>query len=176
MTRVLVAGIGNIFLGDDGFGVEVVQRLAQRAWPAGVRVADFGIRGYDLALALADDDVTAILVDALPRGGTPGTLYVVEPDLDRLAGTAGVDPHSLDPVQVLRFAKTLGGRPRRVLVVGCEPATLGEDEGGVMGLSAPVAASLAEAVRLVAALVEELHAGSAALSPATHYAETGDGR
>jgi hydrogenase maturation protease len=158
MTRVLVAGIGNIFLGDDGFGVEVVQRLAQRAWPAGVRVADFGIRGYDLALALADDDVTAILVDALPRGGTPGTLYVVEPDLDRLAGTAGVDPHSLDPVQVLRFAKTLGGRPRRVLVVGCEPATLGE------------------AVRLVAALVEELHAGSAALSPATHYAETGDGR
>jgi hydrogenase maturation protease len=156
MTRVLVAGIGNIFLGDDGFGVEVVQRLAPRAWPAGVRVADFGIRGYDLALALAEDGVTAILVDALPRGGAPGTLYVIEPDLDTLDGAAGVDPHSLDPVQVLRFAKTLGGRPARVLVVGCEPATLGEDAGGVMGLSAPVAAALAEAARLVESLVADL--------------------
>src|SRR5947209_2000127 len=86
--QILVAGVGNIFLGDDAFGVEVAQRLLRRSLPEGVRVVDFGIRGFDLAYALMRDDLaeggTAILVDALPRGEPPGTLYVIEPDLDAL--------------------------------------------------------------------------------------------
>ena len=96
--KILVAGIGNIFLGDDGFGVEVVQRLAKRAWPVGVQVVDFGIRGYDLALALTQDYAWAILVDAMPRGGVPGTLYVIDPEVatgGEVAGGRSGD--SLDP-------------------------------------------------------------------------------
>lgn len=158
--RVLVAGIGNIFLGDDAFGVEVARRLARRGLPDGVRVVDFGIRGFDLALALLDDDDAAILVDATPRGEAPGTLYVIEPDLDAVdePGTsgAGIEPHSLDPVKVLRLVKALGGRPSRLLVVGCEPATFGEEGGGQMGLSAPVAAALEEAVSLIESLVGDI--------------------
>src|SRR6476659_8714525 len=106
--RVLIAGVGNIFLGDDGFGVEVVQRLAQRPLPDGVRVVDFGIRGLDLTFALLDGYEAVILVDAVPRGGVPGTLYVLEPepgaaDEPGAPGTM-VELHSLDPAKVLRLA------------------------------------------------------------------------
>src|SRR6476661_2103049 len=105
---ILIAGIGNIFLGDDAFGVEVAQRLTQRSWPTGVRVEDFGIRGFDLAYAILDGYDVTILVDATPRGGDPGTLYLIEPDLN-MAGGVGIEPHGMDPVKVLQLVKTLGG-------------------------------------------------------------------
>jgi hydrogenase maturation protease len=153
--RVLIAGIGNIFLGDDAFGVEVAQRLLRQSWPSGVRVVDFGIRGFDLAYALVDGCDVAILIDALSRGKAPGTLYVIEPDLAELNQPAlvEIETHSMDPVRVLRFAQLLGGLPGRILLVGCEPATLVADETGTIGLSPPVQASLGEAEALVRSLV-----------------------
>ena len=154
-ARVLVAGIGNIFLGDDGFGSAVAQRLAARALPAGVTVRDFGIRGMDLAYELADYDV-AILLDATPRGHEPGTLYVIDAATDA-DGTAAVDTHAMHPVRVLALARALGPLPRRVLVVGCEPASvpdLASDE--IVGeLSVVVAAAVESAVAQVEALVRE---------------------
>jgi hydrogenase maturation protease len=153
-ARVLVAGIGNVFLGDDGFGVAVAEALAGSEWPDGVHVEDFGIRGMDLAYALASYDV-AILVDAVPRGGAPGTLYVIEPELGD--GDVGFDAHGMDPVTVLALARTLGGPLPRVLVVGCEPATrmTGEEDEVVAELSEPVRAAVGEAVRMVESLVME---------------------
>jgi hydrogenase maturation protease len=190
----LVAGIGNVFLGDDGFGVEVVSRLAGLGVPDGVRVVDYGIRGMHLAYDLASGYETAILVDAAPRGEEPGTVYVIEPDLsspvaaetpavtkqssasgspaapqatsapDPAAepgpGAAGVDAalaaspffdaHGMQPDVVFGMLGMLdGGQPGRILVVGCEPASV--DYG--MGLSEPVAAAVDEAVRIVLDLV-----------------------
>lgn len=156
---VLIAGIGNIFLGDDAFGVEVAQRLARRPQPDGVRVVDFGIRGFDLAYALMDGDDAAILVDALSRGHSPGTLYVFEPDLPAADAPAPmVEAHSMDPVKVLRMAHAMGNgsQPQKVLVVGCEPATFGEEEGGQMGLSPSVAAIIDDAVELVESVVADM--------------------
>jgi hydrogenase maturation protease len=152
--RILVAGIGNVFLGDDGFGVAVAERLAARPQPAGVRVIDFGIRGIDLVHALQDDPDVAILVDALPSGQAPGTLTVLEPDVPD--GDGGLEPHALDPVSVLRTARRLGAAPGRTLVVGCEPATrmTGAEPDVVMELSPPVAAAVDEAVALVESLIE----------------------
>src|SRR5690242_3589971 len=98
---VLVAGIGNIFLGDDAFGVEVVRRLAERALPDGVEVVDFGIRGFDLAHALMQAESTAILIDATPRGGPPGTLYLIEADATGGDNPASVETHGMDPATVL---------------------------------------------------------------------------
>jgi hydrogenase maturation protease len=156
--RILVAGIGNIFLGDDAFGVEVAQRLLRRPRPDGVRVTDFGIRGFDLAYALMDDELdVALLVDAFSRGEPPGTLFVIEPDLDALEDTGGVvETHGMHPLRVLNLVTALGGRPPRVLVVGCEPATLDPDEEGRLGLSEPLAAVLDAAVELVESLVAQL--------------------
>ncbi|HLI90777.1 MAG TPA: hydrogenase maturation protease [Ktedonobacteraceae bacterium] len=166
--RILIAGIGNIFLGDDGFGVAVAQRLLQRKekqYPPGVEVVDFGIRGLDLAYTLLADYAALLLVDAIPRGGSPGTLYVIEPDLAGVdaeqgaqAGQAGLAAHSMDPVKVLAFARTLGARPIRTLLVGCEPAPLGAGDAMEMQmeLSAPVAAAVDEAVRIIDTLVDKL--------------------
>jgi hydrogenase maturation protease len=154
--RILSAGIGNIFLGDDGFGVEVVSKLASHSFPPGVRVADFGIRGFDLAYALLDGYETTILVDAYPGAGQPGTLFVIEPDLQNLhsAGAqAGlVDAHAMNPLNVLHMAVNMGAQLKRILLVGCVPATFGPEEGQ-MGLSEPIAAALDEAVQLVDSLV-----------------------
>ena len=154
--RILIAGIGNIFLGDDGFGVEVVSKLASHSFPPGVRVADFGIRGFDLAYALLDGYETTILVDAYPGAGQPGTLFVFEPDLQNLhsAGAqAGlVDAHAMNPLNVLHMAVNMGAQLKRILLVGCVPATFGPEEGQ-MGLSEPIAAALDEAVQLVDSLV-----------------------
>ena len=158
--RILVAGIGNIFLGDDAFGVEVAQRLLRRSQPEGVRVVDFGIRGLDLTYALLDDYDTVILVDATPRGQSPGTLYVVEPELAETepAGRAPVNPtpldmHALDPVKVLGLARAMGGRVRNLLLVGCEPGRIVGDEEVPLGLTEPVRLAVAEAVGLVESLV-----------------------
>jgi hydrogenase maturation protease len=160
---ILVAGIGNIFLGDDGFGVEVAQRLATRPQPDGVRITDFGIRGFDLAFAILDDPDATILIDAMPRGGAPGTVYVIEPDLE--AGGSGGSPdhaggsfqgHAMTPDSVFALVRTLGGTPRNVTVVGCEPLTLGPENEGQMGLSDPVSSAVPEAVGVVEQLLARL--------------------
>jgi hydrogenase maturation protease len=160
--KILIAGIGNIFLADDGFGVEVANRLTNQSFPSGVRVTDFGIRGLDLAYALMDGYETTILLDAYPGEGEPGTLFVIEPDLKDLNAPGMqhgfVEPHAMNPVNVLRMAASMGGQLKRVLVVGCVPATLGPEEGQ-MGLSAPVAAAVDEAVKLVESLVARVLAG-----------------
>ena len=160
---ILIAGIGNIFLGDDAFGVEVAQRLANRKPPARVKVVDFGIRGFDLAYALLDGFDVTILVDACPRGGKPGTLYVIEPDLNATsqspeAGQTSVDAHSMNPMNVIRMAKSMGGELKRILLVGCEPLTLGPEEGA-MGLSEPVAAMVEEAANRIESLVQAIQHG-----------------
>jgi hydrogenase maturation protease len=161
MTRLLIAGIGNIFLGDDAFGVEVARRLAGRPLPEGVRVVDFGIRGLDLAFALLDGCDGAVLVDAAQRGGPPGTLYVLEPERDDLGDPEALEAHGLHPAKVLRMVEALGGRCPWLRVVGCEPATFGSDEDPAMGLSGPVQAAVDEAVRLVEALSKEFLDGEA---------------
>jgi hydrogenase maturation protease len=181
--RTLIACLGNIFLGDDGFGVEVARRLAGQELPEGVRVTDYGIRGMHLAYDLAEGFDTTILVDATQRGDEPGTVYVIEPQPPRRPGGAGpgeeqgaeagtheagghgagghgaggspleamslFNAHGMQPDVVLQMAGTLGADAGRVLVVGCEPASL--EEG--IGLSAPVAAAVDEAVRVVTRLV-----------------------
>jgi hydrogenase maturation protease len=155
-TRVLVAGIGNIFMGDDAFGVEVARRLAERPLPAGVDVGDFGIRGMDLMYALGEGYDAAVFVDAVPRGDPPGTLSVIEPRLEEDEATP--DAHGMDPVKVLSLARQLGSVPERVLIVGCEPAVrmTGDEDELVGELSEPVRAAIDDAVKLVESVVEEL--------------------
>lgn len=153
--KVLVAGIGNIFLGDDGFGVEVVKRVTAGELSAGVRAADFGIRGLDLAYALQDGYETTILVDAYPHGQPPGTVSLIEPDLTRLAEQeVAVDAHSMNPLNVLRLAAAMNANLKRIFLVGCEPATFG-GEHGQMGLSEPVAAAIEQAIAVVKRVVEK---------------------
>ncbi len=191
---MLIAGVGNIFLGDDGFGVEVARRLSMLEMPDGVAVGDYGISGMHLAYDLADGVQTAILVDAMPRGGEPGTVYVVEPQrsgasvsdgagvggsaASGVGGSAGAgvggasagagvgggldggsggapavaalfDGHGMQPDVVLGMLDTLGAEVGRVLVIGCEPASV--DYG--IGLSEPVAAAVDDAVRMVLELI-----------------------
>jgi hydrogenase maturation protease len=157
--RILIAGIGNIFLGDDGFGCEVLRRLMTRAWPDNVRVIDFGIRGFDLAYALMDGYDVTILVDATPRGGEPGTLYTIEPDLDELDNLEPqammVETHGMNPMKVLSMVKSMGGELKRILLVGCEPETFGPEEGQ-MGLSEAVERAVDTASGIVESLVAEI--------------------
>jgi len=157
-AKILVAGVGNIFLGDDGFGVEVALALSQRQLPESVKVKDFGIRGFDLAYALLDPWDAVIIVDALPRGQAAGTLYVVEPDLAALpdAASAAINPHGMDPVQVLNLAVSQGTISAQVLVVGCEPQDFGDELEGRMGLSEPVQAAVEEAAKMVLGLAARI--------------------
>ena len=153
--NILVACIGNIFQGDDAFGCEVAKVLMQKPPSENVRVRDFGIRGLDLTYELMNAPELTILVDTVARGGEAGTLYTLEPDLnaEEFEASAGnVDGHAMDPVQVLRTAKAMGGHLQRVLVVGCEPADLGGEEGR-MGLTPPVAAAVQHAADMVEALI-----------------------
>jgi len=153
--RVLIAGIGNIFLQDDGFGVEVVRRLASELLPQWIRVADFGIRGVHLAYEIIDGDYDAvILVDAAPRGEEPGTVYFIEPDLETVdtLEPVSLDTHGMDPQVVLQTIKTLGGMRGRLYVVGCEPL---ETEEGI-GLSAPVARGVEDAIKLLHDIIDRL--------------------
>jgi len=149
-ARILVAGVGNIFLGDDGFGVEVVTRMGSRPVPDGVKVADFGIRGVHLAYELLDGYDLVILVDTVDLREPPGTVTVMEPDPDSEGGVLP-DAHDLDPVAVMGLLTDLGGRVGRMLVVGCQPAEMGEQ----MGLSPPVAAAVDDAIGAVEDLVRE---------------------
>ena len=159
--RILVAGVGNVFLGDDGFGVEVVRRLAGRDLPEGVEVVDFGIRGMDLAYALQDDYELVVFVDATPRGEKPGTVYLIEAEVEE--GEVALDTHGMDPVKVIKLSRALGAKPTRTLVVGCEPQVVlsGEDyDEMLMELSEPVQAAVEEAVKLVESLVKEIDVGT----------------
>jgi hydrogenase maturation protease len=156
-SKVLVACVGNIFLGDDAFGVEVASRLRQELLPVGVKVVDFGIRSYDLAYALMEPWDDVILVDALPRGGVAGTIYVLEPELpsDVANGQSpAIDAHRMNPVAVLQMVHALGGKIRRLLVVGCEPYSVEADGTGNFELSPPVQAALNEAVETIKRLIE----------------------
>ena len=162
-ARVLVAGVGNVFLGDDGFGVEVARRLAGEPLPGWVRVGDFGIRGVHLAYELLEGYEAAILVDAAPRGEAPGTVYVIEPDLDGEPPSAAVqdgsgmlvDAHGMEPDAVFALLKALGGDIPKLVVVGCEPAEVSER----MGLSPPVAGAVDQAVAVVRELIGEHGSG-----------------
>lgn len=157
-ARVLVAGIGNIFLGDDGFGVEVAKELAGRNLPADVKVEDFGIRGMDLVYELLEDYEVVVFVDAAPRGGEPGTVYLIEPDIDPDA--ASVETHGMNPTKVLSFARVLGAKQPRTFVVGCEPLVVvtGEEyEDVLVELSEPVRGAVKEAANMVELLVKEIN-------------------
>ncbi len=168
--RTLIAGVGNIFFGDDGFGVEVARRLAGQDLPAGVTVADYGIAGMHLAYDLCDGYDRAILIDATPRGGEPGTVYVIEPERQAQPPVALFDGHGMQPDVVLGMIATLGGEngshgdeagsrdgeagipgreALRLLIVGCEPASSGPG----IGLSEPVAAAVDDAVTVVLELI-----------------------
>jgi hydrogenase maturation protease len=152
--KILIACVGNIFLGDDGFGVEVARQLAFRTLPPEVMVKDFGIRGFDLAYTLMERQDLTILVDACARGQAPGTVFLIEPDpITDQPGPASLELHGMNPMNVLRMVKSLGGSPGRVLIVGCEPAELGTDQDGHLGLSEPVQAAVGEAIDLIESLV-----------------------
>jgi hydrogenase maturation protease len=158
--RVLVAGIGNIFLGDDGFGVEVAARLAGRDLPPGVRVADFGIRGVHLAYELLDGYDALVLVDAVPMGEPPGTIAVIEPEPDGEWASADdtevvVDAHTMSPHVVLSTLARLGGTLEHVYVVGCQPANLDEGIGLSPAAAGAVDAAAEAALELCSQLVTE---------------------
>jgi hydrogenase maturation protease len=155
--RVLVAGVGNIFLGDDGFGVETVRRLRDQPPGAATDVADFGIRGIHLAYEIAGGAYGAVLlVDAVCRGSAPGTIHVIDASLDRPSGAASdaaaADAHGLTPDAVIAWLDRLGAPPLRLYVVGCEPECIGEG----IGLSPCVEASIAPAIETIRRLVTEL--------------------
>ena len=158
--RILIAGIGNIFHGDDAFGVEVACRLGMRHLPKEARVVDFGIRGFDLAYALLDEYDVAVFVDATSRGGPPGTLYTIEIDPGDASSLDerrfDVATHGMNPMRVLQMAQAMGDCPGRILLVGCEPEALGSEEEGLMGLSDTVSAAVDPAADVVEALVARL--------------------
>jgi hydrogenase maturation protease len=139
--KILVAGLGNVFSGDGGFGPAVTVALRERTWPNGVEIVDFGEPSRELAVAITRGLDAVILVDAISRGGKPGTLYVEEPD---------------PATQVLELAATLGETPRYVRLVGCEPALRPAPDEISHGLSPPVEAAIAQAAKLVAQLVREV--------------------
>ena len=145
---VLVAGVGNIFFGDDGFGSEVARVLAAEPI-SGAKIEDYGIRGLHLAYELVAGYDRAIVIDAVPRGGTPGTLYVIEPDVSGPAATP--DAHRMDLANVFAFVRTIGGDPPPITIVGCEPSAADEQ----IGLSEPVRSAVQPAADLVRRLVAE---------------------
>jgi hydrogenase maturation protease len=161
---ILIAGVGNIFLGDDAFGVEVVRALGARPLPDGAAVIDYGIRGFDLAYALLDPWEAVVIVDALSRGDAPGTLYTIEPDLNSLKDSPPaetmINPHGMDPMRVLQLAFSMGTVSARVIVVGCEPKDFGDDLEGRMGLSEIVQSSIGNAVEMVERVVRQVVASS----------------
>lgn len=146
--RVLIACIGNIFLGDDGFGSEVGRRLALRRLPPEVSLKDFGIRGIDLTYALLEPYELVILVDACPRGAEPGSIYLIEPEVPDDEAPGQLEGHSMNPAAVLRAVRALGGSPAKILLVGCEPADLG-GEDGKLGLTPQVESAVDQAIGMI---------------------------
>lgn len=162
MKRILVAGIGNIFLGDDGFGVTVAQALANKSQPHGVDVIDFGIRGVDLTFKLMDGYDAAILIDTAQRGGPPGSLYVIEPaEAERVEPqTILSNAHAVHPANALALVKAMGGKLSALRLVACEPKSISEDEPDLtVGLSPEVAAAVSPAMDLVEEILSELREG-----------------
>jgi hydrogenase maturation protease len=159
MKRFLVAGIGNIFFGDDAFGCEVAAELAKRAWPDGVDIVDFGIRAYDLAYAIMDGYDATILIDAAPRGDKPGTVYLLELDPNKVDTCIDEipDAHALTPVRVLQLIHTLGGRSENLYLVGCEPARL--DGEGMIGLSEEIRDAVPVAVKMIEKIIADVASG-----------------
>ena len=155
MKQILIAGIGNIFFGDDAFGCEVAQQLMRETLPEGVRAFDYGIRSYDLAYALLEPNDAAILIDAVPRGEEPGTVFLLELDINKLDSAAieSVNAHAMNPVAVLQLVRSFGGFPRELYLVGCEPALLATEE---LGLSAKVQSALPIALDMIRELLQKL--------------------
>lgn len=151
--RILVACIGNVFLGDDGFGVEIAERLAREDLPREAIVVDYGIRGLDLAYTLLEPWRAVILVDAISQGGEPGTVYVLEPEIEPTTGPS-LDPHSMDPFSVFALARSLGEITAPVYVVGCEPRDFGDELEGRMGLSPAAQSAIPHAIEMVRQLVQ----------------------
>lgn len=155
-TRILVAGIGNIFLGDDGFGSEVVRNAEIPQHDAGgnscVRVTDYGIRGMHLAYDLLEEWDSLVLVDAVPSRGSPGTLHVFQADCEEPSAATGLDAHGMDPAAVFASLRALGGSPPYTVVVGCEAGSV--EEG--IGLTEPVAKAVPRAARAVQEIVAAL--------------------
>lgn len=152
----LIAGIGNIFLGDDGFGCEVVRALKNVELPPDVRVVDYGIRGLDLAYALLAPYQTVIFVDTVARGAIPGTVFLLQPSAGPENELLAPDPHTMDPLRMLAMARSLGEISAQIFIIGCEPESFGDEHVGRMGLSSTVAASVPEAVKAVSELVARL--------------------
>ena len=164
-ARILIACVGNIFLGDDAFGVEVAQRLSREPMPDGVAVTDFGIRSYDLAYALMQPWDLVILVDAVSRGERPGTVFAVEPDISALSeqgANTAFDAHTMNPVSVIQMVTALGGHCPRMIVVGCEPASVDAADDGQFGLSELVRAAMDEAIQLIRETVQGFTRAAAA--------------
>jgi hydrogenase maturation protease len=149
---ILIAGIGNIFHGDDAFGVCVASKLAATPLGENVRVVDYGVRGVDLAFALLDGYSLTILVDTVSRGSEPGTIYAIEPDLENLSDGDFEGAHGLDPARVLAMARRFGAALGRVLIVGCEPKSL-DGGSGAIGLTEPVQAAIDPAISMIRSLV-----------------------
>jgi hydrogenase maturation protease len=152
-SGTLIAGIGNIFLGDDGFGCAVARELAQMDLPAQVEVVDYGIRGLDLAYALLEPYERVIFVDSISRGGAPGTVYLLQPVEPEAKQPVALDPHSMDPVRLLAMARSLGEIGADIFIVGCEPLDFGDELEGRMELSEPVSLAVPEAARAVLDLI-----------------------
>lgn len=154
-VTILLAGIGNIFLGDDAFGCEVAQELMRSQLPEGVTAFDFGIRSYDLAYAMLEPNDAVILIDAAPRGEEPGTVFLLELDINKLDNAEGesVNAHTMNPVAVLQLVRSLGGFPGKLYLVGCEPAELGNEE---LGLSEKVRAAVPLALDMIKELLQKL--------------------
>ena len=157
--RVMIAGVGNMFMKDDGFGGAVVKKILNKKFPEGVEVKDFGTGGLKLAYDLMKGYDGLILLDASARGEKPGTLYVIEPNEDDinpdLEQGGPIDPHGADPATVLRFVKSIGSWPAKVLIVACEPETIDDFE---IGLSEPVNAAIDKAVEMVEDIIKEIYA------------------
>ena len=160
--QILVAGVGNAWMQDDGFGGEVARRLGERDMPSGVTVMEFGSGGLDLAYEIMRGYHALVLLDVSRQGGEPGTLYVIEPDPDEFGGAIedgeAINPHGMDPKTVLRFVSAVGGFSGKVVVIACEPAEI--DDLGI-GLSPAVEGAVARAVDLVAETVGQLRTDAA---------------
>ena len=160
-ARILVAGVGNIFLGDDGFGSEVVRNAELPQGDPSVRVTDYGISGMHLAYDLLEDWDTLVLVDAIPSRGRPGTLHVFQAEHESGSDTPGLDAHGMDPAAVFASLRALGGNPPYTVVVGCEAGSV--EEG--IGLTEPVANAVPRAARAVEEIVAALQSPAPSAAP-----------